>query len=203
MSSTKSNLRLAAAFAALLTLALAVSCKGFFVNQPTSVTVTPNAPTLTSGQTISFAAQAAFSSSSKDVTKSATWSSSNPCVVLIVASGTDAGNATDVGTGGTPTISASYNGIVGTTTVSAPTGLTISPCPEKDVSGSPAVVFKAGTNQQFAASGTTLTVTWTATPSSTVSITSGGLATFGPGSGPATINASDGTTTGTLLIQVQ
>jgi len=52
MSSTKSKLRLAGAFAALVTLALAVSCRGFFV-KPTlsSITVVPSTSTIDAGTT--------------------------------------------------------------------------------------------------------------------------------------------------------
>ncbi|HKI27410.1 MAG TPA: Ig-like domain-containing protein [Candidatus Sulfotelmatobacter sp.] len=52
MSSTKSKLRLAGAFAALVTLALAMSCRGFFV-KPTlsSITVVPSTSTIDAGTT--------------------------------------------------------------------------------------------------------------------------------------------------------
>ena len=205
MSSTKSKLRLIGAFAALAALALAVSCKGFFVNQPTSVTITPSAPSLTSGQTQSFTAQAAFSdNTTKDVTTSATWSSSNPCIVAIIASGTDAGHATDVGTGGSATITASYNGVIGTATASVATGLTITPCsPEEDVSGSPEVVFTVGQqNITFTASGATGTPTWTSSDDNVVSVSSSGAATFGT-KGTATITAAANPETGTLVVTVQ
>src|SRR5256885_12808620 len=52
MSSMKSKLRLMGAFAALATLALAVSCKGFFVKPTlTSLAVGPAAPTIDTGTT--------------------------------------------------------------------------------------------------------------------------------------------------------
>ena len=205
MSSTKSKLRLAAAFAALLTLALAVSCKGFFVNQPTSVTVTPNSPTFTSGQQQSFTAQASFSdNTTKNVTASATWTTSNPCIVAIITSGTNAGNATDVGTGGSATITASYNGISGTATASVTTGLTITPCPEQLVGNFPEVVFHNGSNQAFTASGATGTVTWTSDTTSVVTFpsSSSGTANF-VGTGTATITATTSGETGTLFVTVQ
>jgi len=50
MSSTNNKLRLAAAFAALATLALAVSCTGFFVNPTlTSISVSPSTWTINAG----------------------------------------------------------------------------------------------------------------------------------------------------------
>ena len=52
MSSTKHKLRVACTFAALITLALAASCTGFFVN-PTisSLAVGPASPTIETGST--------------------------------------------------------------------------------------------------------------------------------------------------------
>ena len=201
--SQKHYTRVIGAFAVLVALALAASCRGFFVNQPTSLTVTPSSPTLTSGQQQSFIAQAAFSASTQNVTSSTTWTTSDSCIVAIIGSGTGAGNATDVGTGSSATITASYNGAVGTATASVPTGLTITPCPTQIVGNFPAVVFHAGSNQTFTASGASGTVTWTSSNSGVANITaSSGAATF-PVAGQATITANDGTNQGTLLITVQ
>lgn len=201
--SQKQSTRVIGAVAVLVALALAASCRGFFVNQPTSVTVTPSSPTFTSGQQQSFTAQAAFSGSSSNVTSSATWSTSNSCIVAIITSGTNAGNAVDVGSGGSATITASYNGIIGTATATVPTGLTVTPCPEQIVGNYPAVVFHAGSNQTFSASGASGSVTWSSSNSGIVSINaSTGAATF-PVAGQATITANDGTDQGTLLITVQ
>ena len=204
MSSTKSQIRALGAVAVLATLAFAISCKGFFVNQPTSMTVTPNSPTLTSGQQQSFIAQATFSdNSTTNVTSSATWTTSNSCIVAVINSGSNAGNATDVGSGASATITASYNGAIGTATASVPTGLTITPCPTQIVGNFPAVVFHAGSSQTFTASGSSGSVTWTSSNSGVVNISaSSGAATF-PVAGQATITANDGTDTGTLLITVQ
>ena len=206
MSSTTSKLRLVGALAALVTLALAMSCRGFFVNQPSSVTVNPNSQSLTSGQTQPFTATAAFSNNtSKDVTTSATWSTSNPCIVAIIASGTDAGHAVDVGTGGSATITASFNGIVGTATASVSPGLTISPClPQQDVAGSPTIVFHVNqANVVFSATGATGAVTWSADKTNIATINSStGAATF-VSTGTATIMGSDTTNSGTLFITVQ
>jgi hypothetical protein len=52
MSSAKHKLRLIGAFAALATLALAVSCRGFFVNPTlTSISVAPSTATIDAGTT--------------------------------------------------------------------------------------------------------------------------------------------------------
>jgi len=207
------KLSLIAALVALSLLVVAPGCTGFFVNQPNTVTVTPNAPSLTSGQTQAFSAQATYSdNSTKNVTASATWTTSDPCIVAILASGTGAGNATDIGTGGSATITASFNGVSGTATAAAPTGLTISPCqPQKAVTTGagtfPQVVFNVGqTGVVFtaASSGTSAAATWTSSNPSIVNFASAssGAAIF-PGAGTATITATANPLTGTLFITVQ
>ena len=187
-------------------LLLLNGCKGFFVNQPSSVTITPSSPTLSSGQQQSFIAQAAFSNNqTKIVTASATWSTSNPCIIAMITSGTNAGNATDVGSGGSANITASYAGVIGTATASVPTGLTINPCPEQVVGNFPEVVFHVGQSGiVFTASGATGTVTWTSSDMSVVNFasTGSGAATF-VSAGTATITATAPTDTGTLFITVQ
>lgn len=203
---------IAVGFAVLL-LAFAVGCRGFFVNQPTSVTVTPNAPALSSGQTQNFTAQAAFAdNTTRNVTSKATWSTSNPCIVAIIASGNGAGNATTVGSGGSVTITASYNGVSGTATPTAPTGLAISPCqPQQAVSSAagtfPQVVFKtgqAGIVFTAASNGTNTSATWASSNTSVVTFSnpSSGAATF-VGAGSATVTATGSSETGSLAIVVQ
>jgi len=204
---------LGAALCAILTVAVGVGCRGFFVNQPTSVTVTPNAPSLTAGQTQGFTAQAAFSdNTTKNVTANATWSSSNPCIVAIISSGNGAGNATTVGSGGSVTITASYNGVSGTATPTAPTGLLISPCqPQKAVTSAtgtfPQVVFQTGRSGivfTAASSGTNVSATWTSSNTSVVTFPtpSSGAASF-VGAGSAIITATSSSETGSLALVVQ
>ena len=205
MPSSKRKLSLLAALVAASLLMVAPACTGFFVNAPTSVTVTPNTQTLGSSQQQAFTAQAAFSdNTTKNVTSSSTWTTSDPCVIAIITSGANAGKATDVGTGGSATITASYNGVSGTATATVTTGLTINPCPEQVVGNFPEVVYKVGApTATFTAVGATGTVTWTSSNTAAVSINSStGAATF-PTAGTATITANDTTQTGTLYITVQ
>ena len=206
MSSIERKLSLVALLASLTVLVTSPACKGFFVNAPTSVTVTPNSPPLIPGQQQSFSAQAAFSdNTTKNVTSSATWSTSNTCIVAIIVSGANAGNATDVGTGGSATITVSYNGVSGTATPTTPTGLTINPCPEKVVGNFPEVFYNVGTlNVTFTAVGASGVVTWTSDAPGVVNFASAsnGAVTF-PGPGTATITANAGTQTASLFITVQ
>ena len=208
MQRSRRKLQLAYGLGAVLLLLLASGCKGFFVNAPTSVTVN-GSQSLNSGDTPNFTALAAFSDgTTKDVTQSATWSTSNPCIVAIISTpGANAGHAQVVGTGGSVTINASYNGTTGTLTPTAPTGLTITPCPEQVLGTNtfPQVVFTAGqSNVTFSASGATGTITWTSSNSSVVNINSTtGVATFPAAGTGITITATAGTATGTLLVTVQ
>ena len=191
------------ASSAVALLALAVGCRGFFVNQPTSVTISPASPaSLNPGGTQPFTALAAFSDgSSKDVTQSASWSSSNPCIVAIVTSGADAGHATDIGTGGSVTITAIYNGVTGTVTQGAPSGLTVTPCATTVTSHYPQALYHVNqTPVQFTVSGSN-SAAWASDTPAVVSITSSGQASF-LSVGTATITAT-GTQTASLFITVQ
>src|SRR5207244_2133162 len=124
-SSTKRTIQVLLAFAALLMLSLAAGCKGFFVNAPTSVSITPSTVSLTQGQSQQLIAQASFDSGSKDVTTSAFWQSSNSCAVSVTTGGSAAGKVTDVGTGGAVTITATFNGVSCSATVMGSAGIMI------------------------------------------------------------------------------
>ncbi len=90
MPSLKSKLRLICAFAALATLALAVSCRGFFV-KPTlsSLVVTPASPTIDTGttnNTVQMSATGTFNDGSTG-SASVTWSISDQSVATISTGG--------------------------------------------------------------------------------------------------------------------
>jgi hypothetical protein len=105
MSSTKNKLRLAAAFAALATLALAVSCTGFFQN-PTvsSITIDPPNPTVAFGPNAATQQMTAAASGSITATTTATAAETvtsmtiTPITGGITANGTDAATFTINGT---------------------------------------------------------------------------------------------------------
>lgn len=85
MSSTKSKLRLMGAFAALATLALAISCRGFFVNPTlTGVSVGPQGLTLNLNQTWQMGATGTYSDGSqKTLMSGVAWSSSDGNTVSV------------------------------------------------------------------------------------------------------------------------
>jgi uncharacterized protein YjdB len=116
MSSTKRKLQLLAAFTTLLSLVLAVGCKGFFVNPKlTSITITPTTPSLTLNQTQQLTATGNFDDgSTKNLTGTSTWSSSDSAEVSVNSTGliTAAANTTSP-----VTITATNGTLSGTTTV--------------------------------------------------------------------------------------
>ena len=121
-------------------IAISLSCGGSSpssqVVPPVNKTVTalainPTNPDIEVGATQQFKAMATYSDSStpSDVTTSVTWSSSNPSVASITATGTGAGVATAVA-GGSSDIMATFGGITSDTTLGVnsgtPTGLALS-----------------------------------------------------------------------------
>jgi hypothetical protein len=128
MSSTKQNLRLAGAFAALATFAFTLGCRGFFVNPTlTTVTVGPTGFNLPVGSTQQMTATGTYNDgSTKTLTSGVVWTSSNGNVATVSSSGKLTGVAA-----GTATITAQSGTITGTASITVSltnvTGLTISP----------------------------------------------------------------------------
>ena len=89
MFEKKSKLRLMGAFAALASLALAVSCHGFFVDPTvTSLAIGPANLTLTPGTSFQMTATATYNDgSTSDVTGKAIWSSSDQTVAAFTSPG--------------------------------------------------------------------------------------------------------------------
>ena len=119
MSSTKKKLRLAGAFVALATLALAVSCKGFFQNPTlTTITIDPPTPSINQGATQQLTATGTFQDGTTSPLTGGTscsgnivcWSSSDTTIATISTGGLVTGVAA-----GTVTISAASGAITGTT----------------------------------------------------------------------------------------
>jgi hypothetical protein len=101
MSSKQSQLRLVGAFAALATLAFAISCRGFFVNPTlTGVSVGPQGLTLNLNQTWQMGATGTYSDGSqKTLTSGVAWSSSDGNTVSVgqasgIVTGLQTGSAT-------------------------------------------------------------------------------------------------------------
>jgi hypothetical protein len=115
------KLKLLGSFAVLLSLALAVSCKGFFVNPTlTAVSVGPQNLQLTFGQTWQMSATGTYSDGTqKTLTSGVTWST-NSTPAGIVSVGQASGVVTAGNVAGSATVSAaagSCSGCSGSTTV--------------------------------------------------------------------------------------
>ena len=115
MSSTKQKLRLAAAFSALATLALAISCRGFFVNPTlTAITISPSSPQVEIDTTLvpPLSVYGTYSDGSTAVVSSGvSWSSDTPTVASISAGGALMGVSL-----GTANISASAQAVTASAT---------------------------------------------------------------------------------------
>jgi hypothetical protein len=208
MSSTKQKLRLVGAFAALAMLALAVSCKGFFVN-PTlsSISVGPATPTIETGTTNNTVQMTVFGTNndgSTTTSPSVSWGITPTTVAKISSSGL----VTSVGTG-TATVTATSNqnpSITGTQPVTVTVGciqsIAISPT-SKTFSPSPGIQ-----SFQFTATATTCNgdvditsfAVWSSSNTSEVTV-SAGLATATQTAGmdnPVIISASSGGVTSTI-----
>jgi hypothetical protein len=144
MSSKKSKLHLMCAFAALVTLALAASCRGFFVNPTlTAITVSPNAPQVELNTTLSPALQAygTYSDGSTGVVSSGvSWSSETPSVATVTSGGVLAGVSL-----GTATIDVSAQAVSGSATATVflggITAMTVSPANGGTITGTNSQTF--------------------------------------------------------------
>lgn len=86
MSSKKSKIRLICGFAALAALALAISCRGFFVNATiASFVISPTNPTVLLGGTTQMHAYGTDSNGNPtgDITDKITWSSKDPSSISV------------------------------------------------------------------------------------------------------------------------
>ena len=129
MPCVKWKLRLLATFAALFLLALAASCQGFFVTPTlTSLAVTPSSVSLIQGQTRQLAATGTYAAdnSTKDLTGSVDWTTSDSTVATVSQGGLVKAAASVANPPGTATITATSGTITGTSTITVNTGPLVS-----------------------------------------------------------------------------
>lgn len=135
MSSIKNKIRIVGAFAALATLAVAVSCKGFFTNPTiTSITIDPSSPSVSQGSTVQLTAAGTDSENNSYTLTGGTsctgtsvcWSSSDTSIATITSggllAGVSVGSATITASSGTATATASA-----TITLGDVTGIKVTP----------------------------------------------------------------------------
>jgi len=183
--------RLIGSLAVLLTLALAASCTGFFVNPTlTSVSVGPQNLSLTVNQTFQMTATGTYSDGTqKTLNKNVTWSSSDATTVSV---GQTSGQVTAVKSG-SATISASSGGCsscTGTTTVTVAitgvTSVTIQPGSQSVTINGSAVFFHALANGSIDISDPSGGTTWTVADQSGTDQTGNFTLSFNPGTGSGT-----------------
>jgi len=168
---------------------------------PVSITVTPSNPSIAKGSIGQFTATGTYSDNSvRDVTSQSIWSSATPSVATI-----DSGGLSSALTLGTSVITATFNGIFGSST------LTVTPAMLQSIVVTPvdpSVV--QGLTKQFTATGTysdastqniTSQVTWSSGTTAVATIISSGLST-GVGAGVSTIQAALGAISGTTTLTV-
>ena len=166
-----------------------------------TISVTPASDSINTGGAQQYSATGSYSDgTTRDLSATVTWSSSNIATATIahsgLAVGKNSGKTTIQATSGTVTGSATLN-------VAGPTLNSLSVTPATSS------IAAAGT-QQFTATGTysdgstqnlTASVTWSSSNTAAATIAASGLAT-GVGAGSATIQASSGTVSGTAALSV-
>ncbi len=195
-------------------LALAASCRGFFVN-PTlsSIAVSPSSKSLILSQTQQLTATGTYSDNgTKDLTGSVDWTTSNAAVATVSAGGKVTAASSLANPPGTATITATSGTITGSSTITVNTGpllsITLTTSTTTPVAGNTFTLTAMGT---YSGSSTqqdiTTQVTWSNDNTTAI--------TLSQGSGSATASSSasgqlahifatlDGINSNTLTINVQ
>ena len=214
MPCLKRNLRILATFAALSLLALAAGCRGFFVNPTlTSITVAPTSASIIQGGTQQINATGNFNDgSTKDLTGSATWTSSASAIATVSKGGLVTAAASITNPPGTATITATSGTITASSTITVNTGpltaIAISTTTPNPAAGQTVVFTAQGTYSGSAQQqDITTLVTWSSSNTAVIStIASGSGAVLSTATSGATTNVTatlNGITSNALTITVQ
>ena len=203
MSTSKRKWLLFSAFLGLVSL-VGVGCRGFFVNPTlTSMTVTPASPNLQVGGTLQLIATGNNDDgSTKNLTTSSTWTTSDASKVTVSSTGLVKGIASTTGV----TITATNGTVSGTDTVTV--GQTTQTLSLSSSPSSPISLTIVGSNSTITFTATlngsdvTNSTTFTSNNTSVISAPTGNTATI-VGVGSATITATDNNNhTASITIQV-
>lgn len=203
MSTSKRKWLLFSAFLGLVSL-VGVGCRGFFVNPTlTTITVTPASPNLQVGGTLQLIATGNNDDgSTKNLTTSSTWTTSDASKVTVSSTGLVKGIASTTGV----TITATNGTVSGTDTVTV--GQTTQTLSLSSSPSSPISLTIVGSNSTITFTATlngsdvTNSTTFTSNNTSVISAPSGNTATI-VGVGSATITATDNNNhTASITIQV-
>jgi thiamine pyrophosphokinase len=198
MLSAKRKLQLLTAFATLLSLALAVGCRGFFKDpQLTSITVGPQNANIQQGTTLQLSAIGNFDDgSTSTLTKGVLWSSDDAAVASISQSGIVTGVSS-----GTATASASSGAITGTTTITVTlnnvTAITIDPNNRNVALGGTATYTCSATVSGGSTVDVTGSVTWSVTDSTGAAAANISISNQ---TNPATVTVNSNATVGTYNV---
>lgn len=199
---------LLATAAVVALLLIAAGCKGFFVN-PTvsSVTVSPQTNSLQIGGIRQLTAIATYSDgSTKDVTGTAIWDSSDASGTFVTVSNTGVVKGLQA-TSSTVTITASYKGFSGTATVTVGAVTITITCNSCSSGNAISLSSNGGTGSAITFS-SSVAANWSSSNSSIVNLTTQnsttGSGTLGGTTGTVTITATaaSGTGSGTLQVTV-
>lgn len=208
------QLRFLTAFAALFVLALAAGCSGFFVNPTlTSLAVTPTSASIIQGKTQQIIATGTYNDdSTKDLTGSVTWSTSDSTVAKVSAGGLVTAAASIANPPGSATITATSGTLTASSTITVNTGpltsITISTTTPNPPAGQTVVFTASGTySGSSQLQDVTNLVTWTSNNSLVIaSITNGSGAVLSTANSGSTTNVTaslNGITSNILTITVQ
>jgi trimeric autotransporter adhesin len=190
------------AFGALLM----AGCKGFFIGPAlTTVTVAPSTPSVAAGKTQQMSATGTYDNGSTDtITDSASWATSDISIATVSSKGLVTGVAS-----GTATISATLDGLSGSTTVNVTvanlSSISITPTSQSISSGATQQFTAIGTLQNGTTVDLTSSVTWTSSNTAAATIDSSGLATAKTVTSTETTNItaqSGSITSGTAVLSV-
>jgi len=208
------KLRILATVGALSMLAVAAGCKGFFVNPTlTSLAVSPTSASIVESQTQQLTATGTYDDgSTKDLTGTAGWTTSDSTLATVSKGGLVTAAASITSPPGSATITATSGTLTATSAITVNTGpltaIVISTTTPNPAAGT-TVVFKAlGT---YSGSSTqqdiTSLVTWSSSNTAVISTISGGsgavLSTATSASTTDVTATLDGITSNTLTVTVQ
>jgi uncharacterized protein YjdB len=165
-------------FIATVFVVTMTGCKGFFIGPTLStITIAPSTPSVAVGKTQQMMATGTYDNGSTDnVTDSASWASSDVSIATISSTGLVAGVAS-----GTATISATLDGVSGSTTVTVTvanlSSISITPSSQSISSGAMQQYTAIGILQNGNTTDLTNSVTWTSSNTAAATIDSSGLAT--------------------------
>lgn len=155
-----------------------IGCKNFFTGPTlTTVSIGPSTPSIAVRKTQQMSATGTYSDSSTGtITNSASWSTSDIAIATVSSAGLVTGVAS-----GSATISATLDGISGSTTVNVVTAnlasISITPTSPSISSGSTQQFTAIGILQDGTTTDLTSSVTWTSSNTAVATIDSSGLAT--------------------------